>query len=155
MTNKGLCRRQAFIRANDVQVYWYIFASLGPRGLTCCNYKPVWDAMICCFVPVYKNASVPSYNLYKSHGLTMLCFFCKMENILHDHMYMDETEFHLHGAIGSTTNPGSIHYSYAICIITKYAILYEPIYIFWITHCQFHIRVVIGTDQKHFYLLMQ
>ena len=114
----------------------------------------VWDAMIRCFVPVYKNAFVPSYHLYKSHDLTMLYFFCKMENILHDHMYMDETEFHLHGVIGSTTNPGSIHYRNAICAITKYVIIYEPIYIFWIKYCQFHIRVVIGTDQKTFFKLI-
>ena len=150
MTNKGLRRRQVFIGTNDVQVYWYIFATFGLRGLSCCNYKPVWDAMICRFVPVYEYASVPSYDLYKSHSLTMLCLVCKMENILHDHMNMDETEFHLHGAIGNTTNPGIIHCRYAICIITEYGILYEPIYILWITHCQFHIRAVIGTDQKTF-----
>ena len=73
-----------------------------------------------------------------------------MENTLHDHRYLNETEFHLYGAIGSTTNPIIIHYRYVICIMTKYFISYEPMYIFWITHCQFDIWVVIGADQKSF-----
>ena len=77
-------------------------------------------------------------------------FFCKMENTLHDHRYLNETEFHLYGAIGSTTNPRIIHYRYVICIMTKYFISYEPMYIFLITHCQFDIWVVIGADQKSF-----